>query len=355
MTLLLLFVGLAVGISFLCSLLEAALLSSRNATLAHLRDQGSHGADLLLRLKQQRVDDAISAILTLNTVANTLGATLAGAQAAKVFGSAWVGVFSGVLTFVILVVSEIIPKTLGAVYSRQLSGFVGWSLYFLTKAMEPALVLSRLLTRLLTRGRRLSFSRGELAATIAAATRDGVISADESKIFENLLRLEKVHVEDVMTPRTVTFMLPAEATVGDLVANLEAEAFSRIPLYQEHKDNVVGYVLQREVLKAVADGASPEVELLSLMRPIAFIPEVATLGSAMQQMLERRVPIAMAIDEHGGVSGLVTLEDLTETLLGIEIVDESDRIVDQRQAAVALRDRRMERMLERRRSHSEGS
>lgn len=353
MSLLLLYVGVAVGVSFLCSLLEAALLSSRNAVLAEQTAQGSRGASKLLDLKREHVDDAISAILTLNTVANTLGATMAGAQAAKVFGAAWVGVFSGLLTFLILVASEIIPKTLGAVYWRSLSGFVGWALAILTKAMYPALVVSRLLTRLLTRGRKLSSSRGELAATFAAAASDGVISVGESKMLGNLLRFEEVRVEDVMTPRTVTFMLPTDASVQDLVDNREAEAFSRVPLYRESPDEVVGYVLQREVLKTLADGIDPSTPLSSLMRPIFFVPEVATVSAALRQFLERRDPIAMAIDEHGGISGLVTLEDVTETMLGVEIVDESDRIVDQREAAAALRDQRTERMLARRRHHSE--
>ncbi|MGB5174267.1 MAG: CNNM domain-containing protein [Thermoanaerobaculia bacterium] len=336
------------GVSFVCSLLEAALLSSRNVNLAHQRDEGSRGAGLLLNLKQTHVDDAISAILTLNTVANTLGATLAGAQAARVFGSAWVGFFSAALTFLILVVSEIIPKTLGAVYSRHLSGIVGWSLHVLTRAMMPVLVISRLLTRLLTRGHSPTLSRGELASTIASAAHHGAISPGESRIFENLLRFEEVRVEDVMTPRTVAIMLPADATIADLLADREAEAVSRIPLFRDSRDNVVGYVLQREVLKRTADGCHKDITLESLMRPISFIPEVATVASAMRQILERREPIAMAIDEHGGVSGLVTLEDLTETVLGVEIIDESDRIVDQRQAAAALRDQRMERMQRRR-------
>jgi len=352
LSLLVTYISLAVGVSFLCSLLEAALLSSRNSTLAEQRDQDNTGAGLLLALRTERVDDAISAILTLNTVANTLGATLAGAQAAKVFGNVWVGAFSGLLALLILVVSEIIPKTLGAVYWRQLSGFVGWALLLLTKAMTPALVLSRILTRLLTRGRNLTFSRSELAATIAAATRAGVLSPGESRIFENLLRFDEVRVEDVMTPRTVTVMLQRDATVGDLLENREAEAFSRIPLYRESPDNIVGYVLQREVLKAVADGVPQDRALESLMRPIPYIPEVATVGAALRQILERREPIAVAIDEHGGVSGLVTLEDLTETILGVEIVDESDRIVDQREAATVLRDQRMERILQRRRSRT---
>lgn len=347
MSLLVTYIALAVGVSFLCSLLEAALLSSRNSTLAQQSEHGNSGAELLLMLRTERVDDAISAILTLNTVANTLGATLAGAQAARVFGSAWVGVFSGALAFLILVFSEIIPKTLGAVYWRQISWFVGWALLILTKAMTPALVLSRLLTRVLAPGRDEAYSRSELAADIAAATREGVISPSESRIFENLLRFDEVRVEDVMTPRTVAVMLPGDATIVDLLADREAEAFSRIPLFRERRDNVIGYVLQREILKRVAEGVHQDTRLGSLMRKIPFIPEVATVGAAMRQILERREPIAMAIDEHGGISGLVTLEDLTETVLGVEIVDESDRIVDQRQAAARLRDQRMERMRQR--------
>jgi CBS domain containing-hemolysin-like protein len=353
--LLLLFVALALGVSFLCSTLEAALLSTRNSTLADQESRGMKGSGLLLHLKRKRVDDALSAILVLNTVANTLGATLAGAQAARVFGRAWVGVFSGVLTFLILIFSEIIPKTLGAVYSRQLAPLVGWTLHYLTRAMAPALVLSRAMTRLLTRGRQASFSRRELAATISSASQEGVISREESAMLENLLRFQEVRIQDVMTPRTVAFMLPDDATVEDLLANREAEAFSRVPLYRGDRDNVVGYILQRQVLKGSAAGLDPKTPLRQLMRPISFIPEVATLGTAMRQILERREPLAMAIDEHGGVAGLVTLEDLTETLLGVEIVDESDRIVDQRQAAVQLRDLRLEHMLRRRKAHIDHS
>jgi CBS domain containing-hemolysin-like protein len=342
------YVGFALGISFLCSLLEAALLSARTASLTQKRSAGSRGAGWLLELKQTRIDDAISAILTVNTVANTLGATLAGAQAARVFGDPWVGVFSGVLTFLILVVSEIIPKTLGAVYTEQLSGFVGWTLLGLTRAMVPVLVLSRAITRAMTRNRDSAFSRGELAAVIAAATRDGAISREESRIFANLLRFNDVRVQDVMTPRTVTVMLSAETSIGEMLADLEADVFSRIPLYRDQRDNVVGYVLQRDVLKAVARDCDRTQPLAAFMRPISFIPEMATVGGALRQIIEQREPIAMVTDEHGGVEGLVTLEDLTETILGVEIVDESDRVVDMRQAALRLREGRLERMRQKR-------
>jgi CBS domain containing-hemolysin-like protein len=331
-------------VSFLCSLLEAALLSVRIAPLIQQRSAGRRGAARLLELKQTRIDDAITAILTLNTVANTLGATLAGAQAATVFGSTWVGVFSGVLTFLILVFSEIIPKTLGAVYAVRLASFVGNTLHLMTRVMAPVLVLSRAITRLLTRGRETSFSRGDIAALISVAAHSGALSSEESEMLSNLLRFREVKVEDVMTPRTVTFMVPANETVGDLIDEPEAAVFSRIPLFREHRDDVVGYVLMRDLLVAVAKKGNRDLPLKGFMRPILFVPELASVGSALRQILERREPVAIVTDEHGGVAGLVTLEDLTEAILGVEIVDESDRDVDMRQVATRLRDERLARM-----------
>jgi CBS domain containing-hemolysin-like protein len=341
-------VGIALGVSFLCSLLEAAVLSSRTAMLTERMRNGSKGAGLLLELKRNRIDDAITSILILNTVANTLGATMAGAQAAAVFGSAWVGLFSGVFTFLILVVSEIIPKTLGAVHAAPLSGAVGRVVGLLTRLMTPLLFLTRAITRALTKGRSSALSRGELSVLISVATRDGAITPDESSMLANLLRFREVQVEDVMTPRTVAFMMPAAATVEDLLAQPEAEVFSRIPLYQDDRDNVIGYVLQRDVLREVARGGHCGQRLENYQRPIQYIPELASVESALRQVLERREPVAMVTDEHGGVAGLVTLEDLTETILGVEILDESDRVEDMRQVAMKLRDERLERLKKKR-------
>lgn len=344
MTLLFLFVGLALGVSFLCSLLEAALLSVRAAGLAERKAHGSRGAALLLEIKQTRIDDAITSILVLNTVANTLGATMAGAQAARVFGSSWVGVFSGCLTLGILVISEVIPKTLGAVYATALAPAVGRTLEALTRVMTPALFVSGFLTRLLTRGRRVGMSRGELAAVIAMASHEGTIGGQESTIFRNLLAYDSIRVQDVMTPRTVTHMMPADATVGDLLADAEAETFSRIPLYGTSRDDVSGYVLQRQVLRAAALGAAPDTPLSRFQRQTAFVPEMVSVSTALRKFVERREPIAMVTDEYGGISGLVTLEDVTETILGVEIMDESDRVADLRQFATQLRDQRLARL-----------
>lgn len=344
MGLLFVYVGFALSISFLCSMLEAVLLSSRVSTLTEQRAAGSRGAGLLMDLKLQRVDDALSAILTCNTLANTAGATLAGAQARHVFGSNAIAVFSALLTLAILIGSEITPKTLGAVYARGLGPFVGWALHALTRALTPVLVLSGALTRLLTRNRQMVMSRGELAALIATATREGTITGDEATLFANLLRLREVRVEDVMTPRTVTYTVPETTTIAELLADRESEAFSRIPVYRESSDNVVGYVLQRDVLQAAATGADRSRPLADFRRPIWFIPEMIRVAVALRQFLARREPLAIVTDEHGGMAGLITLEDLTETVLGVEIVDESDRVVDLRQTAIDNRKRRLERM-----------
>jgi len=274
---------------------------------------------------------------------------MAGAQAARVFGSASVGVFSGALTFLILIFSEIIPKTLGALYARGLSPFVGYALTAMTRVLTPALAVSRLLTRLLAPRHRPRASKGELAALIATAAREGALNVTQTRLLENLLRFDEIRVSDVMTPRPMVTMMPTEATVADLLATSEADAFSRIPLYEGDKsDDVVGYVLQREILKSAATGVGGDRRLDSFMRPVLFLPAGIKASAALSQMLERREALAVAVDEHGGIDGVITLEDLTETVLGAEIVDESDRVVDLRAAALEHRDRRLERLRRRR-------
>ena len=295
MTLLVVYVVGALGISFLCSILEAALLSTRVVELASRRDQGERAAEKLLDLKERRVDDAISAILTLNTIAHTIGATLAGAQAAKVFGEAWVGVFSGVLTLLVLVVTEIIPKTLGTVYASRLVGFVAFTLAVLMKGLAPILFVTRGLTRLIAREEAAAVSRLEVKAMVEMAEEAGSIELHERRAVDNLLHLDQILVEDVMTPRTVVEMMPASAPVSELLANRGAEAFSRIPLFEETRDHITGYVHHREVLAAVARGASRDDPLSTYRRDAWYLPEKTRLDKALQDMLERGGP-----DRHRG-------------------------------------------------------
>ena len=345
LTLLFVYGGLTVGLSFLCSLLEAALLSVRKSALTERRDKGSSGAGYLLELKKSRLDDSISAILTLNTIAHTAGAGLVAYQSTFVWGDPSVALVTGVLTFLVLVVSEIIPKTLGAVNATSLAGFVGYTVGGLLVLTAPVLVFTRAITRLLTAGKTTTISRGELAAIVDLATQQGTLEGQESRLFENVLHFEEVRVDDIMTPRTVTFMLPAECTLGEFLESDDAIAHSRIPLYTGERDKVVGYAYQKDVLRALARGESRDARLIDFMRDIWFIPELASMVDALRQFQEHREPIAMVVDEHDGLSGVVTLEDLLETMLGVEIIDESDRVADMREVAARLRDQRIERMI----------
>lgn len=342
MILLLAYVGIAVGFSFLCSILEASFLSARIASLMERKESGDASAALLLRLKQERVDDALSAILILNTMANTLGATLAGAQAKVLFDDVWVGVFTVGLVLLILLGSEIVPKTLGAVYAMKMVPFTAHAIRVLIAALSFLLYGTRLITQFLARRRTAQpISRRELAAMVAAAARDGTLPAADSLVVSNVLSYHEIKVADVMTPRTVIAMLPARTTIGSFLEDESIRSFSRIPLFEDDRDNVVGYVLQREVLSAAARGAAHETPLASFRRKALYLPETQTVGGALRHLTERREHLAFVTDEYGGINGLVSLEDLMETTLGIEILDESDRVADLRAEAIKLRDRRL--------------
>ncbi len=353
LSLLLAFVGAAIGFSFLCSILEASFLSARVTTLMERRDAGHRGAALLLHLKQQRVDDALSSILILNTVANTAGATLAGTQAEALWGDRvttvfgfslpWVGIFTAGLILSILVGSEIIPKTLGAVYSLKMVSFTAYAVRSLTWIFRPALRLTRIITGLLARGQEQPpISRRELAAMVTAATREGTLHAADSRAVSSVLNSHEIKVEDVMTPRMVIAMLAASTSIADFLEHESSRVFSRIPIFEDDRDNVIGFVFQRDVLAAAARGESRSTPLVRFARKALYVPEQAAVGRALRLMTRRREHMALVTDEYGGISGLVSLEDLVETTLGIEILDESDRVADLRAEAQKLREKRLE-------------
>lgn len=348
LVLLFVYVGIALLFSFLCSLLEAALLSVGLPELVARQKAGDRGAAALLEVKQHRVDDGIAAVLTLSTISNTIGATLSGAQAAKVFGSRWVGLFSAVLTLLILTLTEIVPKTLGTAHASRLAGFTGRTVLILTRVLSPVLLFTRVLTRLLWRGEIKQVSRGELAEMVSVANTQGTLASEEARVLSNALRFEDVHVEHVMTPRTVVTMKPADSTVADLLEDANAATYSRIPIYEGSPDLAVGYVLHREVLAAAARGRDLRLPLSAFQRPLLMVPETLSVGEALRSFLEKREQIAVVTDAAGTVTGVVTLEDVIETMLGAEIVDEMDRVPDLRAAARELRARRLQRMRERR-------
>ncbi|WP_306262574.1 CNNM domain-containing protein [Pararhizobium sp. IMCC21322] len=339
MTLLILFVALAVGVSFLCSILEAVLLSVTPSYMALLEKDRPILAARLRRLKEE-VDRPLAAILTLNTIAHTVGAAGAGAQATVVFGDAALGVFSAVLTFLILVLSEIIPKTIGATYWRSLVPIVSRILPPLILLLWPLVKMSQMLTKILSGGKKKNqVSREELSALATVGQREGVVDASESRILKNLLHLNALTVSDIMTPRTVVYALPQDTTIGTLIDDLEAMRFSRIPIYEDTIDQVSGFVLKSEILiKAVKDEESTSISELS--RELTHVTADMHLRELFDHLLQFDRHIALVVDEFGGTAGIVTLEDVVETLLGLEIVDEADTIEDlQAQARKQWEDR----------------
>lgn len=327
MELLLLFLGLALGFSFLCSILEAVLLTVTPSHVASLEKEGARTGRRLRHLKEN-VDQPLAAILSLNTIAHTVGAAGVGAQAQVVFGSVYVAVVSGVMTFLVLVFSEIIPKTLGAVYWRQLAPATARILPVLIWGLYPLVWLSGFMTRMLAReGRRPGVSRMEIVALAEAAAETGLFEKGESHILRNLFRFSTLRVKDIMTPHTVVFALPEETTVGEVVDEHAELRFSRIPVYQETRDNITGCVLKSDILLNAARGQRG-LKLAGIKREMVVVPEVLALPRFFARILDNLEHIALAVDEFGNFAGVVTLEDVVETLLGLEIVDEVDAVQD---------------------------
>lgn len=327
---LVLYIMLALVFSFLCSVAEAALLSITPSYIEVLKEKHPKRAALLQRLKQDNVDQSLAAILTLNTIAHTVGAIGAGAKATVVFGSTWFGIFSAVMTLLILFVSEIIPKTVGAVYWQKLVGPTALFVRMLIAVLYPIVWISQRLTQYISRGTEAnSLGREEVIAMASLGVESGNIRSSESKIISSLLRFESLKVDDIMTPRTVITALPEETTINDSLQLISKTPFSRIPVYKSNIDKITGFVLKGDVLIHSTENRGDDI-LSSLKREILFLPETVPLSTVFDRFFRERQHIAIVVNEHGGTEGLVTLEDLIETIMGMEIVDETDNVKDMR-------------------------
>lgn len=332
MLLLFIYIFIALGFSFLCSIAEAVLLSVTTAYISLLERDGKVAGTRLRDLKED-INSPLAAILTLNTIAHTMGAAGAGAQAAAVFGSAYIGVVSGVLTLLILIFSEIIPKSLGAHYWRQLAPATAFGLYWLVKGLYPFVVLAKKLTGSLTQGPTLKgFSREEFKVMAELGGSEGQLEDRETSILKNLLLLRDMQVKDVMTPRPVLFSLPQDLAVTEFFENYEREPFSRILVYDDDRDKVTGFVLRSDLLLAQARGESDE-HLRRYRRELPALVEAISVLRAFEELLEQRTQVMLVVNEYGGIEGLITLEDIFETLLGLEIIDEVDKTEDLQQLA----------------------
>jgi putative hemolysin len=312
--------GATLSTSFLCSILEAVFLSINHSYVAVLRDNG-HWAGAWLQRAQKQIDEPIAAILTLNTIAHTVGAAMGGALAAEVFGSKWIGVFSAVLTLIILLATEIVPKTIGATYWKRLAVPTAYLLRGMIWVMKPVIIPLGWVSRLITpTAAGPTISRAEIEVLAEIGKKEGTLDEDEWQVVQNVIRLDEVSLAEVMTPRTDVVAVPVGATVEDATNVMLEEGHLRLPVYEETLDRVVGILIGRDLWRAGRDG---EKNVRDVMRPATFALESKPVEDLIPEMRSQRTKMAIVVDEFGGTAGLVTLEDLIEEIIG-EIQDEHE-------------------------------
>lgn len=344
MLLLVFYVLIALGFSFLCSIAEAVILSVSSAYISVLESE-KRPSGALLRSLTENINTPLSAILTLNTIAHTMGAAGAGAQAASVFGEAYLGVISAVLTLLILIFSEIIPKTLGATYWRGLAPVTAYFLKYLVIVLKPFVKMSDLLTRGFKEDSPLrGLSRAELHAMAQLSGQEGQLASHEAVFMQSLLSLHALTVKDAITHRTVLFSVPETMTVEAFFHKHGQIEFSRIPVYEDgESESITGYVMRSDLLVAQARGNTDKA-LINYRKDMVTVLNSMPLSATFEHFLNRHEHMLLVVDEYGGLEGVITLEDLLERLLGVDIVDEKDTTVSMRRLARMMM-RRRENML----------
>ncbi|SMF11589.1 Hemolysin, contains CBS domains [Alteromonadaceae bacterium Bs31] len=331
MALLLFYLALALGVSFLCSVLEAVLLSVSPSYIAGMQEKGNSEGQRWAKIKEN-IDRTLAAILSLNTIAHTIGAAGVGAQAAKVFGEAYFGVISAILTLLILVISEIIPKTLGANYWKALAPACLRVLKFVEISMWPLVILSQGVTGLISPKKGHMISRDEIAALAWLGEDQGVLNSKESSVVRGIMQVRSLTAKDIMTPRTVVFSLDAQLSVAQALEIEDTFRYSRIPLFDEHSDKICGFVRKDDILANAAKGLQ-QTKLNSLSRELLTVLSNKALLDLLQNMSTSHFQMSLVVNEFGDTLGIVTMEDIVETMLGLEIVDETDRYPDMQKLA----------------------
>ncbi len=331
MTALLIVVAAVIFISAVCSLCEAVLYAVPRTHIESLKEQGRASGRALGDLRRN-VDQPITAILSVNTSANTAGAAAAGALAVAAFGDEWLAVFSIAFTVGILLFSELLPKTIGVIYARTLSEWIARPLLALVWILRPVIWLCSIVTRLVPKGTEPAVSEEDILLLARLGLRKGVIQEDEATAIQNLLALDDKTVVEVMTPRTVLFSLPADSSVRDAADEPKTLTHSRIPIYAGDQDNIVGLVVRRDLFASATQG-DWDSPLTELARPVKFVTDRTSLRRVLSTILLAKQHLLVVVDEYGSVVGIVTLEDVVEEILGKEIVDEFDEVEDLRQLA----------------------
>jgi CBS domain containing-hemolysin-like protein len=321
LTTLVLVVGISLLISFMCSILEAVLLSMSHSYVALLQERGDRSGPLLASMRAN-IDEPIAAILTLNTIAHTVGAAMGGAIALQVFGEAWIAVFSAVLTLAILVLSEILPKTIGATYWKLLGPPAAYVLRVLIIVLKPVLIPLAWFNRLISPrgGRGPTVSRAEIEILAAIGRREGTLEEEEWKVVANVMNLSEVRVDQVMTPRTRIVALHVDDGVAGALALFTEHGHRRFPVHDGSMDEIIGIITASDILRA---GQQQIEDVRAILRTPRFVPESKPVEDLIRELRRDRVSMAIVIDEYGGTAGLVTLEDLIEEIIG-DIRDEHD-------------------------------
>lgn len=342
MGLLITFLVGTLSISFLCSILESVLMSTPLSFINMKKEQGSKCASRFLEYKMEP-DKPLAAILSLNTIANTIGAAGVGRQATLMFGSTWFGIISAATTLLILIFSEIVPKTIGTSYYKSLMGFATRAISFLIVLMYPLVLLVGLVTKLFgSEEEESTVSREEVTAMANMGEEEGVIDKDENRVIQNIMKLDNVRAYEAMTPRIVALTAQENMTLKNFYKNESFLHFSRIPLYADSPEYITGYILLSDALEGLADDEFDK-RLKELKRPISFFHEEDSLSTIWEELLKKHEQMALIIDEYGSFQGIVTLEDIIETILGLEIIDENDQAIDMQQFARERWERRQKR------------
>jgi len=332
LTQLILAAGIAILVSAFCSVIEAVLYSVPQSQVEVLVQSGKPSGPILKKLKKD-IERPITAILTLNTIANTMGAAVAGASAAAYFGEKYLGIFSVFFTLAILLLSEIIPKTAGVAYSRELATVIARPLSWLVTSMRPFIWLCQAVTDIIPQKKTAHISIEEIQAIAVLGRKAGHIEPQQEQVIANILELQDHTVRDVMTPRTVTFSLDEHQTLAEsLEMKDQWSRHSRVPVYDENPDNVVGIVLSRDVFLNLSEDRD-DLKLSEIRQPVHFVPEGAPLNKILMEFFEKRTHLFAVVDEYGSFTGVISLEDIIEEIVGREIIDESDRAGDLREYA----------------------
>ncbi|MBF0264981.1 MAG: DUF21 domain-containing protein [Gammaproteobacteria bacterium] len=343
MILLITYLLIAILFSFYCSVAEAVLLSINKPYILLLKKKGKKSGDMLFEFKQH-INRPLSAILTLNTIAHTVGAAGVGAQAIKIWGDASIAIVSAILTILILVFSEIIPKTLGAYYWRQLASIIAYTLNPLIWLLTPIINLSDLITSQIGGKKKVhTYTRNEISAIAELGEKEGALEPQESEILKNLILLRDTPVHEIMTPRPVFFSLPLSLSVGEFFINYDDNHFSRILIYDHEPDKIIGFVLRSDLLLAQARGNDDSL-LRNYERHLSTINSESSVLNAYEILLSKREKILLLINDYGSPAGLISLEDILETLLGKEIIDERDKTIDLQKLAVKKWNKRKEKI-----------